>query len=473
MGVPMVTRSQPDRRARAAVLDDRSRDVTRVLLAACAISFAFLVFLVWTSLSYGATGDVDWHKTWNASRPGVVSTAQVVAKPGGGVYVASSLLRPSGNIDIAVLRYSAAGSRKWVEFFDGPAHGIDWMTAVAVDRHGNVVVCGSSFSASGKEDWVVLKYAPDGTRRWVRKLSGASRRADVAEAIGVAANGDVVVAGTLTRRRTGGDWCVVKYSAAGTRLWRTTMTRSVAGLDQPLALAIDPADSHIYVTGRMFGTSAGDDAVTVRYRPNGRQVWRQRWDGAASGPDRGAAVAVNATGIAVAGASGSPDSGDDGLVLRYAKSGALRWAKIVDGGQGQDGVDRFDAVGVDGGGAVVAGGSVTTDMAQGGDMLVTRFLKSGADGGWWQIEGAGTDETVLDVAVTAAGRTYAAGTSAGAASPDAVIAGLASSLALLWPAVSYDRAGGEDQAQSVSLAPGAVYVAGQSGDDLLVMKIVR
>ena len=106
----------------------------------------------------------------------MVSTAQVVANPGGGAYVAASLLRPSGNIDIAVLRYSAAGSRKWVEYFDGPAHGIDWMTAVAVDRHGNVVVCGSSFSASGKEDWVVLKYAPDGTRRWVRTLSGASRR---------------------------------------------------------------------------------------------------------------------------------------------------------------------------------------------------------------------------------------------------------------------------------------------------------
>ena len=36
-----------------------------------------------------------------------------------------------------------------------------------------------------------------------------------------------------------------------------------------------------------------------------------------------------------------------------------------------------------------------------------------------------------------------------------------------------DRADGEDQAQSVSLAPGAVYVAGQSGADLLVMKILR
>jgi hypothetical protein len=469
----MVARPQPDRRVCVAVLDDRSRDAIRALLAACAISCVFLVLLVWTSLAYGATGDVGWHTTWNASRPGVLSTAQVVAKPAGGAYVAASLLRPSGNIDIAVLRYSAAGARMWVKYFDGPAHGIDWMTGVAVDRHGNVVVCGSSFSASGKEDWVVLKYAPNGTRRWVRTLSGAFRRADVAQAIGVAANGDVVVAGTLTRRRTGGDWCVVKYSAAGARLWRTTMTRSVAGLDQPLALAVDSADSHIYVTGRMYGTSTGDDAVTVRYRPNGRRVWWKRWDGAASGPDRGAAIAVNATGIAVAGVSGSPDSGDDGLVLRYAKNGALRWAKTVDGGQGKEGVDRFDAVGVDAGGAVVAGGSVTTDGAQGGDMLVARYLKNGAAGGWWQIAGTGPDETVLDLAVTATGRTYAAGTSAGAASPDAVVAGLASSLAPLWPAVSFDRADGEDQAQSISLAPGAVYVAGQSGNDLLVLKILR
>jgi hypothetical protein len=430
--------------------------------------------LLWTATTAaGAAGDLDWAKTWNATRPGIVSTAEVAARPGGGVYVAASLLRRSGNIDIVVLRYSASGARLWVRTFDGAAHGLDWVTGIAVDRRGSVVVCGSSFGVSGKEDWVVLKYAPDGTRRWMKKVAGAYGRADVPEAIGVDAKGDVVVAGTLTRKKTGGDWCVIKYRAGGTLLWRTTMTRSVAGLDQPLALAIDPSDSGIYVTGRMYGSQTGDDAVTVRYRANGRRVWRQRWDGAAGGPDHGAALALSSAGVAVSGASGSPDSGDDGLVLRYTRSGALRWAKVVDGGQGADGVDRFTSVAIDAGGGVLAGGCVTTAAPGDADLALVRYRPTGAEDSRFVIAGAGREETAYSLALTTAGRAYAAGTSTGAAGPDAVVAGLSGELTPLWPVVWYDRAGGDDQAQSLSLTSGAIYVAGVSGSDLLVLKILR
>jgi hypothetical protein len=472
----MVARPLPERRACAAVVDGPRHSLPFAAAVGCALALTTIALVVglWTAApAQGAPGDVDWAKTWNADRPGVVSNAKVVAKPGGGLYVVASLLRPSGNIDIAVLRYSAQGKRSWVRYYDGAAHGLDWMEDVAVGHDGSLVVCGSTFTRSGKDDWVVLKYAPDGSRRWTRTVAGASGGPDVPEALAVAGNGDIVVAGTLTRKATGGDWCVIKFSARGVRLWRTTMTRSVSGLDQPLAVAIDPADANVYVTGRMYASQSGDDAVTVRYRANGRRIWRQRWDGDAGGPDRGAAIAVAGTGIAVAGVTDSPGTGNDGLVLRYAKNGTLRLEKVVDGGTGAAGIDAFTAVGIDDDGAVVAGGGVTTVAEQGEDAVVVRYLRGGAQAGWWQAAGAGAEETILDLVATGAGRTYAVGTTAGASSPDALIAGLSGALGPLWPAVTYDRAGGDDQAQSVSITSGAIYVTGVSGSDLYVARVAR
>ncbi len=482
-----MTLSQLECRSRAAVAtchaysgpaSERAR-ARHIALAgarrgALTLTLACLIVFLWTAASASAaSGDVAWTRVWNGARRGTVSNAKTAARPGGGVYVAASLLRPSGNIDIVLLRYSAAGKRLWARSYDGAAHGLDWMKDLAVARDGSVLVCGSTFSRPGREDWVVLKYAPDGRRRWMKKVAGAYGRADVPEALAIASDGGVVVAGTLTRKMTGGDWCVVKFSAGGARLWRTTMTSSVAGLDQPLALAVDPKGGDVYATGRMCGSRSGDDAVTVRYRPDGRLVWRRRWDGKTGGPDRGAAIAVHGAGIAVAGVTRSPDTGDDGLVLRYARNGALRLEKTVDGGLGAIGIDAFAAVGIDHAGAVVAGGTIATAAARGGDATVVRFLPDGTQAGWWQLAGAGADEGILDLAVTAAGRTYAVGAAAGASSPDAIVAGLSGALTPLWPAVFYDRRGGDDQAQSVSLSGSAVYVAGVSGRDLFVSRVAR
>jgi hypothetical protein len=469
----MVARPQTTSRTRVAVSSVPIRDASRIASFSFALLVLAVVLLCTATSARAAAGEVDWAKPWNAPRPGQVYVAKAQARPGGGVYVAASLRRPSGNVDIVVLSYSAGGRRVWVRPYDGPAHGLDWVKGIAVDRDGNVVVCGSSYSAAGREDWIVLKYGPNGKRRWARRLAGSFGRADVPEAVAVDTRGNAVVVGSITRRKTGGDWCVVKYGPGGALLWRTTMTRSVAGRDQALALVIDPGNAHIFVTGRMFGSISGDDAVTVSYRPDGLRVWRQRWDGTAGGPDAGLAIALSAQGLAVAGVTGSPGSGDDGLVLKYAKSGVPRWAKVVDGGQGASGVDRFATVGIDTAGNVVAGGSVTTSAAQGEDLTVVRYRAGGAPGGWWQLPGAGANETALDLRVTPGGDTYAVGTSAGGSSGDAVVAGLSTGLSPLWSTLTYDRANGDDLAQSLTLSSGALYVAGVSGADLLVMKIAR
>lgn len=466
--------ARPARRDRTRAAAVPVSSVTGRTTVAAAGFLAASLLLLWLATAAQATvGQAAWTNTWNAAQPGQVLTAQTQAKPGGGMYVAASLRRVSGDIDIAVLRITAGGVVDWAKYYDGADDGVDWVKGIAVDARNNVVVCGSTFTEDGAEDWVVLKYDPDGRRRWVRRLAGAFGGADVPQAIATDARGNVVVAGSVTRRATGTDWCVAKLSPGGARLWRTRMTRDVAGHDEALTLAIDPADGHIYVAGRMFGSKTGDDVITMRYRPNGHKVWRARWDGNDSGPDRAVALAVSEAGVAVAGVSGSLAGGDDGLVLKYSRNGTFRWARVVDGGQGATGVDRFASVGIDRRGDVVAGGAVSATAGQGTDVAVVRYLAGGAPGGSWRLPGAGDDETVLDLVVTPDGQSFAAGAASGAGAADAVVAGLTRTMTPLWPPLVVDRGGADDLAQSVSVSDGAVYVAGVSGADLLFFKIPR
>jgi len=472
MGVLMDARSQRDGRTRVAAVPVPTRAPARVTWAAM-MFVAAAVVLLWTATpSRAGAGEAVWVHTWNAPTPGEVYVAKTEVRPGGGMYVAASLRRASGDLDIFVLRFTAGGTVDWVKHYDGPSHGVDLMTGLAVDGHGNVVVCGSSGTREGKEDWVVLKYGADGRRRWVRTLAGAIGGSDVPQAIAVDSGGNVIVAGSISRRTTGSDWCVAKLSPGGRWLWRTTMTRSAEGRDEALAVAVDPADAHIYVTGRLHAGGTGDDVVTVRYRADGRRVWRAGWNGDESGPDRGVALALSDGGVAVAGVSRSPASGDDALVLKYTRNGAFRWSRVVDGDRGAAGVDRFVTVGIDRHGNVVAGGGLTSVAGQGADPAVLRYVASGGPGGSWRLPGAVGDESVFDLAVTPDGASFAAGTSAGA-SADAFVAGLSHAVTPLWPPFVYDGAGADDVAQSVAVSSGAVYVAGVSGADLLIMKFAR
>lgn len=457
-------------RAIAAPVSFSTRQAT---VLAVALLAAVVLLLCAAAAARAAAGEPAWTVTWNTEKPGQVLAAKTQARPGGGTYVAASLRRASGDIDIAVLRVTSKGAVDWVKYFDGADDGVDWMKGIAVDPRGNVLVCGSTFTKDHGEDWVVLKYGPDGRRRWVRRLAGSFGGADVPQAIATDARGNVVVAGSVTRRDTGTDWCVAKLSPQGVRLWRTRMTRAVAGFDEALALAIDPTDGHVYVAGRMFGSKTGDDVITMRYRANGRKVWRARWDGDDSGPDRAGAIAVSEGGVAVAGVTGSLAGGDDGLVLKYARSGSFHWARVVDGGQGASGVDRFAAVGIDRRGAVVAGGGISATAGQGTDAAAVRYLADGAPDGAWRLPGEADGETALDLVVTADGESFAAGTSGGTGSTDLLVAGLARAFTPLWPPLVTDLGGADDLAQSVAVSDGAVYVAGVAGTDLLFLKIPR
>ena len=83
--------------------------------------------------------------------------------------------------DILTIKYGSiqdSYGMLWAEVYDGPAHLDDKAAAIALDPAGNVYVTGFSTDETTGEDFVTIKYDPDGNMIWVRILDGPAHLGD-------------------------------------------------------------------------------------------------------------------------------------------------------------------------------------------------------------------------------------------------------------------------------------------------------
>lgn len=166
--------------------------------------------------------------------------------------------------------------------------------AIATDAQGFSYVVGTTSGDLGDtladgEDLFLSKLDSEGAVIWQRAL-GAAGRAQGA-AVSVAANGDVVVAGTVTGGLDGansdGDMLVARFDASGNEEFATLVR--AAGADAASAIAVG-ADGTVFVGGK----SAAGDAFIARLDAGGRLAERRTID--SGGTDGVTALAVDDAG---------------------------------------------------------------------------------------------------------------------------------------------------------------------------------
>ncbi|NOS71585.1 MAG: PQQ-binding-like beta-propeller repeat protein [Verrucomicrobia bacterium] len=192
-----------------------------------------------------------------------------------GVSVIMLLMDGSDNVVIAGSRHTAKfaaadGERLWLQPYPGVT------VAAALDRGGNVVVAGYSFSSSTYEDIYTVKYAAaDGALLWDRRYNGTNWEysVDYASALAVDSRGDVVVTGYNGNTRSG-DWYAAKYAAAdGALLWEQQ------GGGVTTSLAVD-SRGNVVMTGYTttgfvaWGWPVFTEYYTAKYAAaNGALLW--------------------------------------------------------------------------------------------------------------------------------------------------------------------------------------------------------
>jgi hypothetical protein len=192
--------------------------------------------------------------------------------------------------------------------------------AVAADPSGGRVFAVGS-------PGLIAYNAGNGAKLWENVGSGRS--------VAVSRDGHVVFVIKPVGGIHGADFFTAAFDAAtGERLWAMRYNGRANGDDRPVALAVSPGGSVVFVTGTSEGRTSGRDYATVAYAvATGRVLWVSRYNGHSRSSDAPAAIAVNRSGaVFVTGTSQGRTSGDDFATVAYAAdSGTALWSKRYNG----------------------------------------------------------------------------------------------------------------------------------------------
>jgi sugar lactone lactonase YvrE len=148
---------------------------------------------------------------------------------------------------------------------------------------------------------------------WTRFYNGTGNGSDYVAAMALDGRGNIYVTGTSEGAGSGRDYLTIKYSPQGKRLWAQRYNGPGNNSDYAKAIAVD-AKGNVYVTGE----SSGAGCVTVKYSPDGRLLWvrRYKWD------CRGQAIAVDSQdNVYVTGLSHT---------IKYSPGGRQLWVRSYD-----------------------------------------------------------------------------------------------------------------------------------------------
>ena len=267
--------------------------------------------------------------------------------------------------------------------------------AVATDAQGYSYVVGTaagdlgSNRLAGTSDLFLTKLDSEGKTVWQQTL-GATASAEGA-AVSVAANGDIVVAGTVTGAfegsSTDGDMVVARFSANGDEQFSSVVR--AFGADNANAVAVAD-DGSIYVAGK--SATGGGDAFIARLSATGQVQERRTID--SGGSDSVKALAIGSDGELLA------LTGEDGTArLRKISTTSLS----TDLGSIDLGARDARMI------AIAADGQIAVGGASAGDGFVARIDAALTGSAFTQLATPGSDQvdslTFMNGALYVGGRT--------------------------------------------------------------------
>ena len=203
----------------------------------------------------------------------------------------------TGNPDSYTVKYSPAGDLLWENTYTGSATGTDYGYALTLDPSGNVYVAGFGNGTNPATfDIFVLKYDADGnsvwTQRWTSPITNYSA---YAYSIAVDNQGNVFTTGFESDGFTDGEFITLKFNSSGVLQWATPYNGSTSSIDYANHIVVD-SDGNSYVTGWSGGANNLHDMTTIKYDPNGNELWVKRYNGSADDNDYAYWLALDGSG---------------------------------------------------------------------------------------------------------------------------------------------------------------------------------
>jgi hypothetical protein len=289
----------------------------------------------------------------------------VVAKDSfGNIWQAATIAQQSLGADYYIAKYDRTGRNilGWTHNSSSSQYKDDEVSAIAVDRQGNVIVTGATLEWVGPGPLArfatTVKYDPNGTQIWTEDEFGfGGHSINQPTCIAADTAGNAIIAGTVGDiGAANNDFFIDKVTPTGSSAWSVTYDGAAGKYDSITAVAVD-IQGNIYVTGASMGQVTlrlpnglietipqGYDYETIKYSANGQLLWSSRY--ATNLADIPTALILDAAGnVYVTGsANGS------GTTVCYNANGVRQWAIS------SSWASNYTSIALDGSGNIITAG---------------------------------------------------------------------------------------------------------------------
>jgi uncharacterized delta-60 repeat protein len=333
------------------------------------------------TIKYSPEGDLLWENTYAGSATGIDYGYALTLDPSGNVYVAGF-----GNgdnpatFDIFVLKYDSNGDEVWTQRWPSPiANYSAYAYSIAVDNQGNVFTTG--FESDGFTDgqFITLKFNSSGVLQWATPYNGSTSSIDYANHVAIDGDGNSYITGWSGGANNLHDMTTIKYDLDGNELWVKRYNGTADDNDYAYRLELD-GSGNIYVAGQSVETGSDNDITTIKYAPNGDEVWVRHYDAPAHGYDAGQAIAVDDDGNAYVTGNHTTATGLECVTLKYSVAGDLLWTASFNGPDATGGV--FISIALDNTASAYVTGFVFSGGA--GDSATVKYDTNGIEQ-WAQL----------------------------------------------------------------------------------------
>jgi outer membrane protein assembly factor BamB len=222
----------------------------------------------------------------------------------------------SSYVQLATIKYDTNGGQVWISLQQEGVSGVS-VAGIVPDAGGNLYVEVNFTPSANAGGYFTFKYASNGVLLWT-VANPTYNVLSLATELALDNGTNVLITGKARDDSIPYFYGTYKINTSGSIIWTNIYPQPPIGVSGANAIAVDSANS-VYVTGYSPGTISGNDIATVKYGPNGNQVWVQRYNGPGNGNDAGNAIAVDNSGnVYVTGYDTLPGGGTEIVTIKYS-----------------------------------------------------------------------------------------------------------------------------------------------------------
>src|SRR5438552_9741148 len=165
------------------------------------------------------------------------------------------------------------------------------------------------------------------TQEWVRRYNSPYNMQDAPQKMVLDKFGNICVTGNIVTTNNGSDIVTVKYNPQGVQLWTAEYNQMSNTNETASSIAADSL-GNIYVTG-VTGFNLGPfKIVTIKYDSTGIQQWARIYYAPGNPDEFGGGICVDRSGNILIGSGYGPSYGTGAaLLLKYSPNGDLIWSQ--------------------------------------------------------------------------------------------------------------------------------------------------